>query len=255
MSAPSTASAATACTPLTSSVIDRGNPSTRAQLLTPNPTEAKTFTGKGFTQDRGTRFTAAATSGSGLKAVHRLYCSATKDYFYSHDTAEIARAKKSGYRDDGTAFYAPTRAASCLIGVYRSSTHRFTTLAAERTALAKAGWKVEGIRFYAGPSTVDQRFSIVALPDTQPEVMRPSDTRFANRVNWVASAKKSRDIRFVLHTGDVVSWDTPDHEQYVHASKAMAGLVRASRTPWRLVTTTRMRCVQAEVPALASALP
>lgn len=227
---PTSASAATACTPLTATVLDRGNPTTHAQLLTRSATEATTFAGKGFTRDRGVRFTVSSSSKTGLKAVHRLYRASNKNYFYSHDTAEIARAKKIGYRDEGTAFYAPIRAAACLIGVYsffKGGTHRFTTLVAERTALAKAGWKAEGIRFYAGPSTVDQNFSIVAFPDTQQEVLKAGDTRFDNRVAWVAAAKKSRDVRFLLHTGDVVNWDTSDHVQYARARAAMAGLNRA----------------------------
>ena len=34
-------------------------------------------------------------------------------------------------------------------------------------------------------------------------------------------SKKSLDLRFATHSGDVVDWDTPDHEQYERASAAM----------------------------------
>ena len=33
--------------------------------------------------------------------------------------------------------------------------------------------------------------------------------------------REALDLEFVLHTGDVVSWDTPGHEQYERASVAM----------------------------------
>lgn len=67
---------------------------------------------------------------------------------------------------------------------------------------------------------VDPTFSIAVLPDTQQEVLRSSDGRFINRTRWLVAKRKSLDLRYVTHTGDVVNWDTPNHSQYSVARNA-----------------------------------
>jgi hypothetical protein len=69
------------------------------------------------------------------------------------------------------------------------------------------------------PNDADKKFSIAVIPDTQQEV--GTDTRFAQRNQWLVQNKATSDLRYVIHTGDVVNWDTPTHNQYEVASKAM----------------------------------
>jgi hypothetical protein len=52
---------------------------------------------------------------------------------------------------------------------------------------------------------VDGKFTLVIFPDTQQETFAHSKDLFLNRTKKVASEKDVRDIRFVGHTGDLVS--------------------------------------------------
>lgn len=73
-------------------------------------------------------------------------------------------------------------------------------------------------------------FTIAVLPDTQNEVYG-KDNRFINRTQWIRDNRSALNLKYVLHTGDVVSWDTTDHAQYGVASGAMAVLDNAG-IPW-----------------------
>lgn len=73
-------------------------------------------------------------------------------------------------------------------------------------------------------------FTIAVIPDTQNEVYG-RDARFANRTQWLRDNNSSLNLKFVLHTGDLVSWDTADHSQYAIGSDAMRVLDNAS-IPW-----------------------
>lgn len=72
----------------------------------------------------------------------------------------------------------------------------------------------------------DGKFTIAIFPDTQQEVCgEPARKRlFAQRCEWLASKKEELNLRFVLHTGDVVNWGDADESQLVVASDAMAVL-------------------------------
>ena len=61
----------------------------------------------------------------------------------------------------------------------------------------------------------DGHFTIATYPDTQQEVFNWAGTRFIDRSQWLVDQRKALDLRFVVHTGDVVNWDTDAHEQYV----------------------------------------
>ena len=74
---------------------------------------------------------------------------------------------------------------------------------------------------------VDTEFSFATYPDTQREVWTSSDTRFLERSKWLVQNKAVLDLRFATHSGDVVDWDTPYHEQYERASAAMRPLESA----------------------------
>ena len=70
----------------------------------------------------------------------------------------------------------------------------------------------------------DGKFSIAIIPDTQQETVIQnmiSKKIFKNRTQWLADNKNELDLRYVVHTGDVVNWDTADHAQFAIASEAM----------------------------------
>jgi len=73
-------------------------------------------------------------------------------------------------------------------------------------------------------------FTIAIFPDTQNEVFG-ADQRFANRTRWLADNRSALNLAFVLHTGDMMNWDTADHAQYVVARSAMSKL-DAAGIPW-----------------------
>jgi hypothetical protein len=77
----------------------------------------------------------------------------------------------------------------------------------------------------------DTRFTIAVIPDSQQEVLRAEDNRLPNRLEWLASNREKLNLRMVLHVGDLMNWDTPDHTQYERASKAMEILDR-TRLPY-----------------------
>lgn len=79
----------------------------------------------------------------------------------------------------------------------------------------------------------DGRFTIATYPDTQQEVFGWAGSRFLDRSNWLVSQQSALDVRFVIHTGDVVNWDTDAHEQYVIAEAAMDPLEEAG-IPYQL---------------------
>ena len=82
----------------------------------------------------------------------------------------------------------------------------------------------------AAPAVAPGAFSIAVIPDTQNEVLG-ADQRFANRTQWLVNNRSALNLAFVLHTGDMMNWDTADHAQYAVASAAMAKLDAAS-IPW-----------------------
>jgi hypothetical protein len=88
-----------------------------------------------------------------------------------------------------------------------------------------------------GSADADGKFSLAVYPDTQMEVMTATDRRLSNRNQYVISQRSVRDIRYVLHVGDVVCWDGasdayPDnHPQYDHAGREMQSLESAG-IPW-----------------------
>jgi 3',5'-cyclic AMP phosphodiesterase CpdA len=79
----------------------------------------------------------------------------------------------------------------------------------------------------------DGKFSIAIYPDTQMEVFEKvpdrhaavPTTRFRNRSQWLVDNKDKFDIRFVLHTGDMVNWeDDKEQSQYRVASNGFEPL-------------------------------
>lgn len=65
-----------------------------------------------------------------------------------------------------------------------------------------------------------EKFTIAVIPDTQMEV-KDDTGRFENRNRWLVAEREKLNLKFVLHAGDVVDFDTPDHIMYERASAAM----------------------------------
>ena len=236
-----TAYAAPNCAAFNDAVQYRVNPTTSTGLLTSSRTAANKAAGVGYTQNRGVLFKAAIQRDRTLSVVHRLYKSSTKDYVFVTGAAEISKAKKSGYVNYGSTFSASKTAAACLVPVYRylrKSAHQYAATTKARSALVTAGWKLEGVSFYAAPAvqpqrTGDSKFSFAVMPDTQQEVLNANDRRFINRSKWLVANKATTDLRWVASSGDVVNWDTPDHAQYKIARAAMVPLEQA-KIPYTL---------------------
>ena len=233
----SAAEAAPSCAASTSKVYDQVNPTTTAHGLAAFASAAVTFQSQGFTESRDSTLSAAPKMGPGLRSVHRLYRPSNKNYFYSFDYAEIARAVASaGYVDQGIAFFASTTPSSCLVPVWSfhhpRGYHRYVTKASEMNELANAGWRKEKIRFYLGKPESASVFTFAMMPDTQIEVTHGGDNRLAHRVDWLVDNEDNLDLRFVSHTGDVVNWDSDDHIQYIRARDQLAGL--SGRIPYSL---------------------
>ncbi|SDT22849.1 Calcineurin-like phosphoesterase [Friedmanniella luteola] len=242
------AAAVAVCSDLSTPVQHRVKPATGTGLLTTSSTEAdRAVSAYGFTGDRGTAFRASATARSGLAGLHRLYAARTGDFLYSTDASEVRQAVSDGYADQGVRFHVATSAASCLTPVERwtkGGRHQMVTAPASTKALTAAGWRRERVAFYARPATTattpvsgqpglvtkpiattkGTTFSFAAVPDTQQEVVGAGDTRMTNRSSWVLQQKQ---MSFVLQTGDLVNWDTPDHAQWARAKRGLAPLEKA----------------------------
>ena len=221
------------CAAMSAPVYHRIRPATGDSLYTLNASEAaNAATTYGYTEDRGVAFRAAAATGTGLSPVYRIYSPSRGEHFWTIDATEKQNLVSTGgfTTDEGIGFYASKTADPCLVPVYRFSNttlrkHRFAITAADRSSLAAAGWVDEGIKLYAAPTTpvVDTKFTLVVIPDTQNEVVSNS-TLIDHRMQWLATNKSALDIRFVMQTGDLMNWDTPDHIQYQRASNAIQKL-------------------------------
>ena len=71
-----------------------------------------------------------------------------------------------------------------------------------------------------GAVPVDPTFSFMIVPDTQNEVLSDNGAEqyFNHRLQWIVDNAEALDVRWVLQTGDLCNWDTPDHDQYERAS-------------------------------------
>lgn len=235
---------AIACASLRHPVFEAVNPATGQSLLTTNEREARNASKFGYTQFHGAVMKAASISGEvGLTAVHRM--SSPKGFAWV-DADRVGPMQVHGFKDQGVNFYAASRLTNCTKPVYEftlDEVRRYTADKNEYESLAQAGWVERGPAFFVaadpltfgppsevGPAVIpdpdpeDSTFTFAAIPDTQREVHDLKDQRFAQRSEWLASARKSLDLRFAVQVGDLVDWDTPDHIQYQAAVGGLAPL-------------------------------
>lgn len=76
-------------------------------------------------------------------------------------------------------------------------------------------------------------FSIAIIPDTQKEVSGPTDSRYANRTQWLADRKDDLGLVYVIHTGDNVNYGWLEPAQYEIATHAI-GVLAAADIPYAL---------------------
>ncbi len=245
--APAPAALTGACAALDDSIYQTVKPKNDASLLTTWTNELIGAVLLGFTDDRGELFTASRTAGDGLVGVHRLYDKSANDFLFTAQTDEVGSLTADGYEDQGVRFYVLDQADDCAVPVYRYSKadkHRMAVSSSDRSALSGDGWKSEGVSFYAAgdagdpapttpappPEPSGSSFSFAVIPDSQMEVVSPTDPRMKNRTTWLA---KQPGLAFVDHTGDVVNWDTDDHGQMKVARAAM-DVLHAADIPYSL---------------------
>ena len=225
-------------------------------LVTVWQSEVSSAVSNGFV-DQGAIAKVSTSSGPGRVAVQRMTRGA--DFRYAQTSGQVAAATKDGYRSSALPFYAAaTGGDSCLTPVFQVTSggkHRLVAGTTTRDALTKQGWSGSETIFYAtGSSTTsvggaskspapaapaaptgpvagpirgsdsDKAFTFAVMPDTQREMKRSSDTRFENRVKFLVKQQKAWDLRFALHVGDLVDWDTPDHAMYAKAAKGLLPL-------------------------------
>ncbi len=70
-------------------------------------------------------------------------------------------------------------------------------------------------------------FTIAIYPDTQQEVIveeAVKNKHFLNRSQWLVDNAKNLNLKFVVHTGDVVNWGNEEPKQFDIASEALKPL-------------------------------
>ena len=71
-----------------------------------------------------------------------------------------------------------------------------------------------------GSGHAQEKFTLAVIPDSQQEILKADDDRLPNRMQWLVAQRQALNLAMVLHVGDLMNWDTPDHIQYERASKA-----------------------------------
>ena len=231
------------CAALSVPIYESVNPTNGTSLLTRSATEATSAAKYGYTAYQGVAFRASQYQTPSMVGVHRLFNDG--DFAYEADASRIADLVNAGYTDQGVSFYAATSGDWCTQPIQvaqKGTVHRYAATTTAR-ALTADGWDAGSVVYYvAAPpvdygkptelsdatptdaSSIDTKFTFAVIPDTQPEVWRSSDPRFANRSDWLVANKSRYDIRWAIQTGDLVDWDDATHSQYENAKKGLAPL-------------------------------
>lgn len=67
----------------------------------------------------------------------------------------------------------------------------------------------------------DGTFTLVQINDTQADVWSDDQPQVPARVDWILANERAEDIRFTVHTGDLVNWwdSATDNDQYRRADR------------------------------------
>jgi hypothetical protein len=83
--------------------------------------------------------------------MYRLYNPNSGEHFYTESEYEKGKLVVAGWRDEGTAWFAPEKSDTPVYRLYNPNAgdHHYTTSGAERDALKSAGWQYEGVGWYS----------------------------------------------------------------------------------------------------------
>lgn len=176
-----------------------------------------TLTALGFTAAPGTvvRVEAAVTSLRSVKLYLRAWPEGTikpPQWQLSASDASSQRFRHSGHTYLWAAPDSTADAAVLAFGALTASS--YTAARARATGVVP-------------PEPNDDTFSIAVLPDTQAETNNPANTPFMSRVDWLVDNESRFDLRYALHTGDMVNWGWLDGAEYTRATAAIAVLAKA----------------------------
>lgn len=244
--APAAALSNVDCAALAQPVYRAINPRTGTSLLSQSSTEVKNAAQYGYTDYQGEAFKASRyQTSTSMVGVHRLAKSG--DFAYESNADRIAGLVADGYVDQGVNFYAATSSDWCTQPIevtQKGEVHRYLPADdGQLKSLAAAGWTNGTVVYhvaappvrYGAPTTIeratrtdtsstDQKFTFAVIPDTQPEVWKSGDPRFAQRSSWLVANQSKYDIRWAVQTGDLVDWDDATHSQYENAKVGLAPL-------------------------------
>lgn len=244
--------------PLDDIAYEVSRPDKNYSFVTTSLQEVEDAKASGFTLSRPI-FMVSTTPGAGLSPIYRTERASATNFISlltpskrEYDNASL----KYGYTGKGIAFYAPMGSKTVpgsemiLRMKYVSGSNFRFVLPADKQDLLDKGYIVEGNAWFYSvgvpvvephapptpPSDVepvgDGKFAIAVYPDTQQEVYPFSGDQFAERTNWTVNSKNTFDLRFVAHTGDMVSSggnaDVDLPTQFIIASNAFTKLDQAS---------------------------
>ncbi len=164
------------------------------------------------------------------------------DLRFAGSLRAVSQSSNRSKRDDDPAAWLPPRAAArcAYVRDWVAIKWRWglSINVAERAAIRKVLRQCPTMRVWVSKAKVtvtpspgaDTTFSFAVVPDTQNETYA-GEVRTQERVEWLLANRGSLDLRWVLHSGDVHNWDTPDHDQYVAMSSWLRPLDTAGM-PW-----------------------
>lgn len=103
---------------------------------------------------------------------------------------------------------------------------RYSTSKAD-VRVGKADSDAPRLEFTIAPAGYLAPFSLAVIPDTQEETTSSSNPRFGDRTQWLVDNRDRLNLRYVLHTGDVVNWGWLVPSQFGVATAAVKRLADA----------------------------
>lgn len=224
------------------------NPESGAVLITPWHGEADSAASKYGYNDQRPGFTAGNRELPGLVPVTRYYNPTSHTFAYSQSAL-------AGHDAQRTKFYVAPTPQSCTVPVYeytKNGKRSYAWTATHDDAMRNDGWHrgpaVFHVKATGGhqpiasdgqpdpepnpgtepkPGEDNKPFTFAIIPDTQREVTDGRDKRIVNRADYLIQSRQWRNTAAAIQVGDMMNWDTPNHEQYERANKALTKLDKA----------------------------
>lgn len=99
----------------------------------------------------------------------------------------------------------------------------FTTVRMVRYSAREA----EAVGVQTTPAGSDVPFTVAVMPDTQDETLNSASQKFSNRTQWLAANRDKLNLKYVMHSGDVVNWGWLVPSQFDVAKAAVKELADA----------------------------